>query len=491
MSLYECSSCTEPIRPDRARIQCQTCTDYNLCTNCFAIQKTSRTHLLSHPTAIIKTSGTSTPTVPPPVPPRPLPLLPPRKDTLTNITAPNPPPKKVELPTANWGALWDIVKPSKKPKNSSGGPRDLLIIQPPPNDDGFINHNLTYSDSPLTKLRPELPAQSFEGSFEGKIKLEAFTNPYASLAPPMPSEWSPFFQKDGAFNAIFVDLMTTMFLCLDVEGTNELSPEVWSAFLEMQGVGMENNIWQKTLYTTGGPQNQEIADLELGIFFKTHDISHTLSVRHASNLPPPSPSPTAGERIRRSISLGANMPMLSRQGFIDVMGMEMLQDPDEGHRRLEGVVRDYAIWKPLGDVPRECFLDGKIEGRGKRRSLLEMSEEKEEVERKIMEGMFRGVGAGKIGGRNRSEDSEERRDRSRSRSRSSSGDSRKTDPAVPERFAFDTTDEEERTGDRKSPFSHIEVDVIPEDEFEDTYDEINRILTREDIGPTDIIGAAK
>ena len=58
----------------------------------------------------------------------------------------------------------------------------------------------------------------------------------------MPSEWSPFFQKDGAFNAIFVDLMTTMFLCLDVEGTNELSPEVWSAFLEMQGVGMENNI---------------------------------------------------------------------------------------------------------------------------------------------------------------------------------------------------------------------------------------------------------
>lgn len=214
-------------------------------------------------------------------------------------------------------------------------------------------------------------------------------------------------------------------------------------------------------------------------------------MRHASNLPPPSPSPTAGERIRRSISLGANMPMLSRQGFIDVMGMEMLQDPDEGHRRLEGVVRDYAIWKPLGDVPRECFLDGKIEGRGKRRSLLEMSEEKEEVERKIMEGMFRGVGAGKIGGRNRSEDSEERRDRSRSRSRSSSGDSRKTDPAVPERFAFDTTDEEERTGDRKSPFSHIEVDVIPEDEFEDTYDEINRILTREDIGPTDIIGAAK
>ncbi|APA13411.1 hypothetical protein sscle_11g081810 [Sclerotinia sclerotiorum 1980 UF-70] len=401
MSLYECSGCTESIRPDKARIQCHICTDYNLCANCFVIQNISQTHQSSHPTAIFKTSGTTTPAIPPPFPPRPVPLLPPRKDTLTT------PPKKVDLPTANWGALWDIVKPSRKASKGSSGSQkgsasgaglgDLISIQLPVNEDAFTagplcdNNNLSYSNSPITKLRPDLPIRPV------KIELEAFTNPYASMAPPVPSEWGPFFQKDGTANGIFVDLMTTIFLCLDVEETNELRPEVWSAFLEMQGVEMENNIWQKTLYTTGGPQNQEIADLELGIFFKCNEISHTLSVRHASNLPPPSPSPTAGERIRRSISLGANMPMLSRQGFIDVMGMEMLRDPDEGHKRLSGVVSDYAIWKELGAVPRSCFLERKVEkgGRGKRKSLLEMSEEKEEVERRIMEGMLRGVGEGK------------------------------------------------------------------------------------------------
>ncbi|QSZ32881.1 hypothetical protein DSL72_002462 [Monilinia vaccinii-corymbosi] len=395
MSLYECDGCSEPIRPDKARIQCHTCTDYNLCANCFVIKNVTRTHTTNHPTSTYKTSGTTTPAVPLPIPPRA------RKDTLTST-----PPKKVDLPTANWGALWDIVKPKQKTTKATppkGGGGELISISPPNNEDAhsYSNHhqrnqsyadtnhhhrNLSYAD---TKLCPDLP------TCPGKIELDAFTNPYASMAPPVPAEWYPFFQPDGTQNAIFVDLMTTLFLHLDVENMDSLSPEVYSAFLEMQGVPMEDNIWQKTLLTEGANQNQEIADLELGIFYKNHEIQHTLAVRHSVNLPPLSPSPTAGERIRRSISLGANMPMLSRQGFIDVMAMELLRDPDEGHRRLGGVVRDYEVWRGLGEVPRRCFLEGKVEGRkgrGKRKSLLEMSEEKEEVERRIMEAMLKAAG---------------------------------------------------------------------------------------------------
>ncbi|KAB8292103.1 hypothetical protein EYC80_007848 [Monilinia laxa] len=312
------------------------------------------------------------------MPPRPIPLLPPRKDTLSST-----PPKKVELPTANWGALWDIVKPRPRPAKPTpaqkgSGSGELISISPPNNEDPYSysnhNRNLSSSDSPITKLRPDLPP------IPGKIELEAFTNPYASMAPPVPVEWSPFFQADGTQNAIFVDLMTTIFLHLDVENTDSLSPEVYSAFLEMQGVPMEDNIWQKTLFAEGGVQNQEIADLELGIFYKNHEIQHTLAVRHAAHLPPPSPSPTAGERIRRSISLGANMPMLSRQGFIDVMGMELLQDPDEGHKRLGGVVRDYEVWKELGEIPRkeggggEEDYGGDVEGGGEEVGMVGSSD---------------------------------------------------------------------------------------------------------------------
>lgn len=72
------------------------------------------------------------------------------------------------------------------------------------------------------------------------------------MAPPVPNEWSPFFQKDGSQNAIFVDLMTTIFLCLDVESTGSLSPEVYSAFLDMQGVKMEDNICRSLFCFWGG-----------------------------------------------------------------------------------------------------------------------------------------------------------------------------------------------------------------------------------------------
>ncbi|KAI9651014.1 hypothetical protein NHQ30_001051 [Ciborinia camelliae] len=370
MSLYDCDGCTEPIRPDKARIQCHICTDYNLCANCFVIQNVTRTHLTSHPTIVYKTSGTITSAVPPPLPPRPVSFLPPRKDTLTNTSAQ---PKNFELPTANWGALWDIVKPRPKPakappppppplnssqKVSAGGEPELISISPPQIEESFNNNNNnpnpnTNSDSPLTKLRPDLPPRP------GKIELEAFTNPYASMAPPVPAEWTPLFQTDGTQNAIFVDLMTTIFLCLDVENSNALSPEVWSAFLDMQGVGMEDNIWQKTLFE-GGIQNPEIADLELGIYFKNHEIQHTLAIRQNAHLGGGShgsgsgnngnhgnsPS-SAGERIRRSISLGANMPMLSKLGFVDAMGMQILRDPEDGCRRLREVMSAYGVWMGL------------------------------------------------------------------------------------------------------------------------------------------------
>ncbi|KAA8564712.1 hypothetical protein MFRU_013g02270 [Monilinia fructicola] len=463
MSLYECDGCTEPIRPDKARIQCHICTDYNLCANCFVIQNVSRSHINNHPTSIYKTSGTTTPAVPPPMPPRPVPLLPPRKDTLNGT-----PPKKVELPTANWGALWDIVKPRPKPAKATpsqkgSGSGELISISPPNNEDpySYSNHsrNLSFSDSPITKLRPDLPP------IPGKIELEAFTNPYASMAPPVPAEWSPFFQADGTQNAIFVDLMTTIFLHLDVENTDSLSPEVYSAFLEMQGVPMEDNIWQKTLFAEGGVLNQEIADLELGIFYKNHEIQHTLAVRHAAHLPPPSPSPTAGERIRRSISLGANMPMLSRQGFIDVMGMELLRDPDEGHRRLGGVVRDYEVWRELGEVPRKCFLEGKVEGkggRGKRKSLLEMSEEKEEVERRIMEGMLRGAGeeVGMMGSSDGNDDL------------NTDTEAEGNMPA-PDSFTFETTDEEERLIEEKEDLVGHQAERQVERQMEHGMQEVN------------------
>jgi hypothetical protein len=82
------------------------------------------------------------------------------------------------------------------------------------------------------------------------------------------------------------------------------------------------------------------------------------------------------------------MPMLTPQGFADVNAMMLLEKPDEGCKRLRELLRAYGIWKELGDFPRDC-LPARAIVYGKRKSLLEMSLEKEMIEAEIIAGLQR------------------------------------------------------------------------------------------------------
>jgi hypothetical protein len=82
------------------------------------------------------------------------------------------------------------------------------------------------------------------------------------------------------------------------------------------------------------------------------------------------------------------MPMLTPQGFADVNAMMLLEKPDEGCQRLRELLRAYGIWKELGEFPREC-LPARAIVYGKRKSLLEMSLEKEMIEAEIIAGLQR------------------------------------------------------------------------------------------------------
>lgn len=167
------------------------------------------------------------------------------------------------------------------------------------------------------------------------------------------------------------------------------------------------------------------------------------------------------------------MPLLSKQGFVDVMALDILRDPDEGCKRLKGVMGDYKVWRGLGEVPRECFLEGRLEVgvKRKRKSLLEMSEEKEEVERRIMEGVLRGVGRGlegkgeeKLGSGDGDGDEDEDEDESESKM-----------PA-PESFAFDNTDDEGR--EKSVNGKGKEEERAKKEQMDDQMEEVD--LTNED-----------
>jgi len=103
-----------------------------------------------------------------------------------------------------------------------------------------------------------------------------------------------------------------------------------------------------------------MGDLELGDLFSDLGISHQLAARPKAY--PTDDSVTESkslvqEKIKDSTKSGANMPMISRQGFIDLSAIEYLVDPSKAHEHLGRAVSIYGIWKELGPMPRSVLPD--------------------------------------------------------------------------------------------------------------------------------------
>ncbi|KAM3077428.1 hypothetical protein ACMFMG_006773 [Clarireedia jacksonii] len=405
MSLYTCSHCNEAIRSDRVRVQCfdSACVTtaeagvhqgYNLCADCFVVGDYTTVggqsvHEEGHQTRVVRLSGTTGKTGEERERERERSRSRARGEERNGERR-----EKIEVPTANWGALWDIVKPKggrrerereKKQSDSSIGSNSTIRGI---GGAGSLGSNQGFEVATMSSLRPVLPPRP---------KLKRSCSSFAAVKRP--SAWQPLFAADESQNVIFGDLMAVLFARLDKEELGLLSPEVWSEYLDVQGVPMEENVWQKTFCSEGGIQNQEIADLELGIYYTSNEIPHVHHVRQKPDLSLATDesedgasrnSSEAGKRIRRSICLGANMPMLTPQGFADVNAMMLLEKPDEGCKRLRELLRAYGIWKELGEFPRYC-LPAKASIYGKRKSLLEMSLEKEMIEAEIIAGLEREV----------------------------------------------------------------------------------------------------
>ncbi|PQE12848.1 Major facilitator superfamily transporter protein [Rutstroemia sp. NJR-2017a BBW] len=389
MSLYTCSHCNEEIRANRVRVECcdlacenpsDPASGYHLCADCFVVGDyhgagagAGGAHEEGHQTRVVRESGT----VRDEERDRERERERERERSRSRARGEDRSKEKIEVPTANWGALWDIVKPKggrrgdrereKKQSESSISIGSNSTVK------GGSAGSVGFEVAPMSTLRPVLPPRP---------KLKRSCSSFAAVKRP--SVWEPLFAPDESQNVIFGDLMAVLFARLDKEELGLLSPEVWSGYLDVQGVPMEEN-------------NQEIADLELGIYYTSNEISHVLHVRQKPDLSLATGgseegaarnSSEAGKRIRRSICLGANMPMLTPQGFADVNAMMLLEKPDEGCKRLRELLRAYGIWKELGEFPREC-LPARAIVYGKRKSLLEMSLEKEMIEAEIIAGLQR------------------------------------------------------------------------------------------------------
>jgi len=230
--LYTCDGCSSAIPTDRARVSCHSCANYHLCANCFVIKQFSVPHLESHSTMVFKRSGLVVP--PPPGFNRGPPPLPPRTTSTTSTKQPN---RLSEIPTANWGALWNVIKAplekkDKKPAKTSAPTQEPeLTPVTESTQDGF--EIVPLNKHSLNQFPPSPPK-----SVRQRIERVDSTAP----SYPRPAKWEPLFENDGTPTPIFVALMSTVFSHLDPRHTGYLTPEIYSGFLDVQGVALEENV---------------------------------------------------------------------------------------------------------------------------------------------------------------------------------------------------------------------------------------------------------
>ncbi|KAE9372991.1 hypothetical protein N431DRAFT_465307 [Stipitochalara longipes BDJ] len=326
--LYTCDGCSSAIITDRARVSCHSCANYHLCANCFIIKQFSAPHLEFHSTMIFELSGFVVPP-PPGFNRRPPPPLPPRTSSTTNIKQPN---RLSEIPTASWKS-----------------PQDGFEIV-------LLNKHLMNQFSPA---RPKSVRQKIE-------RVDSTAPSY-----PQPAKWETLFENDETPTSIFIALISTIFSHLDPRHTGYLTPEIYSGILDVQGYPLTENIWKMALEKESREKNLDLADLELGLYLSHLDIPHTLAARpkfssfathNQDQNEEIEPSSAVEDRVREGLRFGANMPMLSRQGFIDLAKREYLGDPEVGWVYLKRVRDEYGIWNELGEMPRSVLPESRARG---------------------------------------------------------------------------------------------------------------------------------
>lgn len=186
----------------KPRLQCTDCRFYNVCASCYVLGAYTSPHISTHRVIVIEKSGVIQ--LPPPPPPRP--PLPPRKSTSAS--------------PSQSTAYISSQQPTRKPLQH-GSPLGSPSV-----------------GSPSTQQ--ENPAHVREQMNEAAGMPQ--TSPQSTdLQDGAQSRgWSPLFQgsEPSALGNQFFD---ALFNCLDAQRTGAITPEQYSAFLDVQGYLPEEN----------------------------------------------------------------------------------------------------------------------------------------------------------------------------------------------------------------------------------------------------------
>jgi hypothetical protein len=405
MSLYSCAGCLEFISATKARVQCQNCTHYDLCASCFVVGKTSHAHQISHDTMLFASSGhnfatvsklkqPSTPVPNPLIRRRPLiapPSLPPRPESTSIPYHPGPSPALTNLPPILQQHLNQVPVSQTQPQYQQVPPPAAYTPSPSyqTNNPPPITTQPNYQPSPAPVTTPHIPENPYANPPTSINPLahppaqppittpllaeNPYANPPQTAAGPgghqtqntapasSTAQWQTL-QASGVPSPFLRSLLSAVFERLDVHRTGSLSPEQYSAYLDVQQYQLEEDVckWRevirvkmtptdwiligkKSLLWRPGYNSEDLADFELRLTYENFGIDHRLQTRNIapSQMPPLS---------------GGKMPMITLEGFIELTFIELFSDATPlGLSRMNMILRHYGVWRELGDMPREVW----------------------------------------------------------------------------------------------------------------------------------------
>ncbi|KAH6669269.1 hypothetical protein B0J14DRAFT_566027 [Halenospora varia] len=213
------------------------------------------------------------------------------------------------------------------------------------------------------------PPNAFpEGPAAPEPAIPTTTQPAAPAQSASTSGWQPLAYGSKP-SATFVAFLEAVFACLDTDKDGMLTPEQYSAFLDVQGYGPEEDVWKKNHKDNGPYTADDIADFELKTTYENFSIQHKLVTRpnpkksdYMDNLVKSLPFDAKFAKLmsssmgQKSFSNGL-MPMLLLPGFIEITVIETLADPSPGWIRLNRIAQHYNIWREWGDIPRSMMPD--------------------------------------------------------------------------------------------------------------------------------------
>ena len=287
MSLYNCVACSESISATKARIQCQNCTSYDLCASCFVVGKTSLAHQISHDTVLFTNSGhnfatisklkqPSAPIANPLIRRRPLiapPTLPPRPTSSIYTSGTSSASQSVRPIPQQAASQSSIYQLGQQYQQAPPPPPSVTHSQTPSYQTDattqYVPKSPDHQAVPNTVSTPKLPENPYANppdsanvithpSAQPLLRTPPLAeNPYAN--PPQVSssggnvypprspqisgatrQWQAL-QSSGNPTPFCRSMLSAVFERVDAQRTGLLSPEQYSAFLDVQQYRVEEN----------------------------------------------------------------------------------------------------------------------------------------------------------------------------------------------------------------------------------------------------------